>query len=557
MSRGETPARWLSALERVHRRYGGDAGRSKLALLGRLRDARLPSPAAVLRLHEVLCFLRAYPDDARVLARVEWLLAAFTRRADLRRHAQALADTGIAGTVIRYRFFWPTADWIAQHWPDQLYLDRDDTDAGERLAAALPLLVEPVAADWLRVAKPGGFAALDRLRTAAITDAAWLLGLVASMSGDEFTREAFADAIDAGYLLRPGRGTPSRTLAIAPGAPRTFQRGALQRGRPDLRTETARPPRTVTDVAPAEGTALIDLARGAMVTRARDLGAFQFADPEDVFVADDGDGLAFAMMGSRPARRAVLPATFAALTLKNGVPLGYIQLDVLGPTAAISFNTFETFRGAEAGHVFARLLAAVRHVFGCTAFSIEPYQLGQGNEEAIESGAWWFYYKFGFRPRARAALALVSRELRRVRRSPGHRSSAATLRRLAAWHVFLDLEPDAATTLPPIAEWGGAGASELARCQSADPGVRAAWVAVEASRRLGVTGRGEWSADERLQLERWGPLVLALARRARWPSPAWLALADVIRAKAARSERRYLESLAAHPRLTALLLRGP
>ena len=40
----------------------------------------------------------------------------------------------------------------------------------------------------------------------------------------------------------------------------------------------------------------------------------------------------------------------------------------------------------------------VRHLFGSDACSIDPYQLGHGNEEGLASGAWWFYYKLGFRP---------------------------------------------------------------------------------------------------------------------------------------------------------------
>ena len=40
----------------------------------------------------------------------------------------------------------------------------------------------------------------------------------------------------------------------------------------------------------------------------------------------------------------------------------------------------------------------VHHLFGARAFSIDPYQLGHDNREGLLSGAWWFYYKLGFRP---------------------------------------------------------------------------------------------------------------------------------------------------------------
>src|SRR3990172_2846173 len=97
--------RTLTALERCKDQYGAGSAEAKLALLVRLERADLRSARAVWRLHEVLCFLRAYPDDARLLAQVERMLARFSGRADLKRASAALSDTGIAGTAIRYRFF--------------------------------------------------------------------------------------------------------------------------------------------------------------------------------------------------------------------------------------------------------------------------------------------------------------------------------------------------------------------------------------------------------------------------------------------------------------------
>ena len=100
---------------------------------------------------------------------------------------------------------------------------------------------------------------------------------------------------------------------------------------------------------------------------------------------------------------------------------------------------FETFRGGEAAHVYARLLATVRTLFGSDTFAIYPYQLGHENDEGLASGAWWFYYKLGFRPRERSLAPLIAQETRRVARRRGYRTPAATLKRLVAHPVFLSL----------------------------------------------------------------------------------------------------------------------
>jgi len=543
--------RSLRQLERLRTHYGDGVATRKLALLGQLAQARLGTAAQVERLHEVLCFLRAYPDDARVLATVARMLERFDRRADLRRHAEALADTGIAGTAIHYRFFWSTAQWLATRWPTQLTLGRDDDEAAANLDRSLALIAPAAAAEWFNAGSLPALPAIDRLRGPR-SDAAWLVEHIAGMPGDGFTHEAFADAIDAPFVLAPGRNTPSRSRACLAGAPRAFQQRPLRRTRPDLRAAATVAPQGLRLLSPKDGAALIELARGAMITRKRDLMAFEYGDARDVRLVDDGDGLAFGFCGVIPERRFLLPALYGCLTLKNGVPIGYVQVEVIGPYAALSFNTFETFRGGEAAWVFARLLAAIRHVFGAQSLSIEPYQLGDGNEEGIASGAWWFYYKLGFRPRAAAAQRRLRLELARMRANPAHRSSARTLRQLAQHHLFFDLDPRQRRGLAPTQAVLERAVARLAR----RGGGQAAQAACEreALRLTGLDSTAGFNRDERVAWARWAPIVASLPGLGRWPAAERRALAEVVRAKAARRETDFLLRLAAQPRLARALL---
>ena len=285
--------RILSALERSKDHYGAGSAEAKLALLGRLERAELRSARAVWRLHEVLCFLRAYPDDARLLAQVERMLARFAGRADLRRAREALADTGIAGTAIRYRFFWSTLRWLARRWPDRIEIDRSESEVADKLASVLPLLVTWAEAAALKELDPPAFAAMDRLRARGESAAAFFVRRIDAMPGDAFTREAFHDAIEPTYELKPGPDTPSRTRAKHAAAPMAYQREPLRRARPDLREELGRIYRAVRLASAREGEQLIELARGAMVTRSRDLDAFAYGNARDVRLVDDGGGLGF------------------------------------------------------------------------------------------------------------------------------------------------------------------------------------------------------------------------------------------------------------------------
>jgi hypothetical protein len=481
------------------------------------------------------------------------MLRHFGRRPDLQTHRQALAGTGIAGTDTHFRFYFPTAHWITQHWPGALALDRNDPDAVRELLAALPSLLDPLRAEWLAGLHPTDLAPLDQLAPARMTDADFVIGLIADMPGDEFSREAFGDRLDLSYVLRARRDTPERTNARFGTAATQFQQSPLRTGYADLRVEARRKPRRVRALRRREALAAIRLARISMITRERDLAAFQFANPGDAFLVEDGRGLAFAMLGVLPARRATLTTAYTALTLKNGVPIGYIQADVLGRHGALSFNTFETFRGAEAAHVFARFIAIAYRLFGCTDFSVEPYQLGLGNEEGIESGAWWFYHRFGFRPRAPAARRLAARESSRRSASSGYRSSPDTLRRLARSHLFYSLDRMQQSRLPRTHHWLAAATRALRRFPRSGGDNRSAGAADAASKRLGLAKNRRLDRGVRAMHERWAGLVLALTARGRWSRSERRNLLRLIESKAGPNEREYQRRVLRHHRLRQLL----
>lgn len=542
--------RALASLARIARQYGPGFPDRKLLLLAALEQAEFNSAKQVLRLHELLSFLDAFPDSKRVRLRARALLGRFRHRPDLKRAHKALAGTGIAGTDTPYRFYWPTARWISARWPGALCIDRSDPSQAQAILEALPQLVPAVQSEYARQSGTLTLDTLDRLCPRGVTDADWFIGLVAAMPGDEATREAFFDRVDPPFVLRAGRTTPERTTARFDALPLHLQRGPLRGPRPDLRQECRRAPRRVVNLRPAEAEVLIDLARTSMATRERDLAVFQYANPRDAFLVDDGEGLGFAFLGIRPERRLLLPAVYGGLTLQNGVPIGYVQLDVLGRHAEVSFNQFETFRDSGAARVFARYLAAAHHVFGCDSFSIEPYQLGHGNDEGITSGAWWFYRRMGFRPGSAEARRIAKREADRVRRRRGHRSSAQSLRALARWHLYFSLDRNRRARLPKTMALLERAARTLQRFSVADAADRRRAAAVAAARWL---DGGPTAVRPSRIIADWAGIILALEDTGRWSQRDRRQLRAIVTAKAGASERRFLRLLLRHDKLRRTL----
>jgi hypothetical protein len=550
-----SPLTILQKLETTRLEYGPGRAAIKISLLSVLERAPLRTAEEILRLHEHLCFLRAYPDDGAVLAQVVRMLERFSQRADLHRHRADVADTGICGTVIHYPFFWPTARWIAARWPTLFYIDWNNVENHQQLATAISLLVPFLESHWLRIREPEPWDALKILCGSRTTDGVFFIRRVEMMPGNDLTHEAFFDGLDTPFLLRPGRGTPSRTLACYGRSPIVFRKAPPERSRPDLLVELARPPRSVRVVSAREGQRLIDLARGSMVTRERDLDNFAYGDARDVRVVDDGDGLQWAVIGTLPARRPILRATYGMLTLRNGVPIGYVGVDALFKCADLSYNTFQTFRGGEAAFVFGRTLAAIAWLFGSQSFTMEPYQLGHRNEEGIESGAWWFYYKLGFRPRNPAVDRLARRELSRMKTRPSHRSSKRTLQKLAADYLYFETAGTRAPFWPRVADLGAKTAQYLARLAAADRETAVQLCLEETRGLLNAPPPARAPAEVLASWENWSPIVSILPDIERWSRGERLDLAKVISAKGGRRDIDYLTLFDKHSRLGPALRR--
>jgi hypothetical protein len=541
----------LRALEGARTERGPATAAERLEALDVLASARLATATQVARLHEALCFLRAWPDDELVLAKVESLLARFARRTDLARHRVALEDSGIAGTKTRFPFFAGTARWLAARWGGKLRVDWKAFEKGAALERLLPLVslwAETPALDELDLGTRGW---VNRLKGPRETDAAFLVRRIATLGKGTFEKEAAWEALELPLILEAGPNTPARTNACLRTAPVAFQTRPLDRGRPDVRRELARPPLAVEAVPRPEAERFLDLAREAMVARARDLDAFQWGDPDDVRLVTYPDGLAFAAIGVVPERRLLLESVYGFLTLKNGVPIGYVLTSALFGSSEIAYNVFETFRGGESGLVYGKVLSMTRALFGSDVFTIFPYQLGgYGNPEALQSGAWWFYRKLGFVPRAPRAVALMEEEERRMAADPEHRTSLPDLKVLASENLYWfggkeRIDTIGLVELPNV----GLRVTDAVAARFGSDRERAEAVLAEEAARLLGARTNDWTPAERLAFRRWAPLVSILPGVARWTPAEKRALTAVVKAKGGRRESDFVRLFDAHRKL--------
>ncbi|HSD72069.1 MAG TPA: hypothetical protein VLE54_04730, partial [Thermoanaerobaculia bacterium] len=306
----------------------------------------------------------------------------------------------------------------------------------------------------------------------------------------------------------------------------------------------------------AMGERVVELTRKATALRYREYYGFTYADPASVRSARAGRGVEIFLMGLERDRRLPLRAGFAGFIVKNGVPVGYIEGLAFFERIEIGFNIYYTFRDGESAWIFGRVLRLLKQVYGVTSFSIDPYQLGHENPEAIESGAFWFYRKLGFRPTSRAVESLLRAEERRISSDSSYRSSPRALRRLVTGNVLYEAEGRR------TGEWDrfhirnlGLAVQRRIRALWRGDAVRARRESAErVARALGMRSAGRHPA-ERSAFENLALVLDLIPDLAKWSRAEKKAVVEILRAKAGREEIRYLRGLQRHDRLRKALVR--
>ncbi|MCB9855845.1 MAG: hypothetical protein H6818_09165 [Phycisphaerales bacterium] len=541
----------LHALRNV---FGAAAAAEKSRLLNDLKQCDIETLPTLKLLHQTLLFLRAFPDSAETLALATRALDSFQERVAAlpATRGKQLDDTGIAGTTIHYRYSLDVARWLVKHCPGNVEIDWPDFENTQVLDEILSLMLAPAedtafsegdysTQEWLDIARGDS----------AGTDFDWLIRQMQSEGRLRATGKDLYEDADLPVAWKLGDCAASITRNRL-----NLTRVVIRKG---MRRLPANPGRMIATplagirlLTPKEGRIVIDVAQAALVARHREVFSMNVGDPAEVWLAPLGEGAYLAVFGVVRESRPVVEGNYGYLLLSNGVPIGYGGVSPLFAQGNTGINIFEEYRGSEAAFLFAQTLRTFRTLFGCDHFIANPYQFGAGNAEAIGSGAFWFYYRFGFRPVDADVRKLAEREYRKVSARRGYRSDKQTLRALARGDLILSLPGAKRSTFFPerrliqLSE----GATRLIAAHTGCPRRRAVERVVEdVAKSLGVRSRARWLNGEQDGFERLAPLAALVDELATWSAKEKRALVDLMRAKGGRDGRRFAQLLKAHRRL--------
>src|SRR6266852_1917123 len=564
--------RQLTQLEAHRYRFGRDEAARVVKLLKRLDAARFHDSPSLIRFHEALLFLRAFPQGPAVVLVTERILNSFHKKVEaLRKGGPDMDDfdtfevSGIAGTQMEDTLSFDVASWLIKRMPGKVEIAWENYEPGRELGTTgprfIPLLEDDafVEADtpwrrWLKAA-----AGKERLPS-------WLISRFEQLSLPARQNAELYESLRVPLRWNLENSVISRTRNWKPVRSVFYHSEPLiSRSQVSLANELARRPPQLTRLSRKQGEQVMDMIREVMLVRYRELYGTTLGDPASVVRADlgtheAGRGVTIYLWNLPSDRRLPLRAYVAGLTLKNGVPINYIEAIGLCEWMEVGFNTFYNFRGGEAGWIYAQVLRCLCHLMGTTCISVYPYQLGKDNDEAIESGAFWFYRKLGFRPGRSDLQKLAEREEQKIAAATKlgeakYRTPARTLKRLAAGHVFYEIPGS------EVGAWdrfstrniGLRVNRRMARDFGGDAGLMREHSRRALEKMLGVSA-SSWTPLEKAAFENVALVLADVPGLRAWTREEKEDLVRIIRAKGKRDEMLYLHLTQRHRRLRKALL---
>ena len=508
--------------------------------------------------HDALLFLRAFPHSRRVVELTETLLAGISQQVRKLLDSGTNLDlldseelSGIAGTTLNDTFTYDVAHWLVQRYGADVRAEWDFDEQGRQMGVNLPRLIPLLADDSLVEIDTPFMIWMGNAAGTTEQVLPWLLRCVEATTMTPLEKTAWYDALRVRISWRLDHSPASRTLGRHNPRAMYFHREPLiQRRQVSLQDELQSEPLPVRKLARPKGERFLDSVRAALTVRYRELYGTTRGDPGSVTEANAGRGVHIFLWGLPGERRLPLRAYYAGMTCKNGVPINYIEGMGLFEWMEVGFNTFYAFREGETAWIYSKVLHLLHQLSGVTCFSVYPYQLGHENDEAIKSGAFWFYRKLGFQPGRPDLLALTQREEQKLAGKAGYRSSPRLLRKLAAGHVFYEFGngPRGLWNTFSARNIGLAVRRRMAAEFADDPEKMRLATTADLQRILKVDTE-TWEAIERTAFENFASVLFLVPELKSWTPNQKQALVQIILAKATADESEYLQLLQKHDAL--------
>jgi len=386
---------------------------------------------------EALLFILAYPANSvqRSLAEKEMLrLTRFLQKAG-KEINKLPRNTGIPFTPTITRFTHDKVRWLMTHPHCTVSLDAF-VDPSHTLNDVLKLTLPTIE----RAETTAGLENLDLMDSLKIpaTKRLWfLVNELARLDDLPYIKDHLFDRLEPIVRVTPKDRTFSKAYNRLPVSETYFHQDLLKKIDPSQIVNQPVPAPVELDEIRKEE--VIRVIKNAMVLTARETDPCTYMEEGSLRLYPLERGISIAIFGMVPARQMPLESYVGYTAFKNGFPVSYGGSWIFGPLANFGINIFKPYRSGESAYIMAQLLRVYRNVFRLSYFEVEPYQYGLDNPDGIASGAFWFYYRFGFRPLDKRLKGIAEKEAEKIKSRKGYRTSPKILTDFTGSNIALNL----------------------------------------------------------------------------------------------------------------------
>ena len=426
----------LHRLTAIANQFDEERQGEKLELLRACSAHSIPAPKLLMRYADVLLFLVSHPGNGALQKLAEKEMARLTRH--LKQHGlkATYENSGLPYSTTLSRFSYDIIDWMLHSGDVQLRFDsftEESQDLNEVLKLSLPSLE--------REHTSAGYTyqeLLEALQVKAGQEVAFLIEQLSKFTSQPLLKDYLFDSLDLYIRVSSSKKTFSKFYNTLSCPELYYHQDLLKRF--DTVELINRPLPEAEEYTVSERESVLTCIKHSLVLTARETDPATFCDPDSLKVFRLERGISVAIYGMTANRQLPFESYVGYTLFKNGFPAAYGGCWITGARSLFGINIFEPYRGGESGFMMMQILRVYRQVFGITYFEVEPYQFGKDNPDGITSGAYWFYYRLGFRSTDKKLKALAEQEMQKIKTRKEYRSSYKTLESFTDSYIALELD---------------------------------------------------------------------------------------------------------------------
>ena len=422
----------VARLFKLRNQYSPGLTAEKEHLLRNLHCEQLKSREMLNTCYSTLLFLLAYPDNKTVYSLSKTLLGqleGFVKGSENNR--VKLFNTGVIGSQVCAEFGFAMVKYLKAKYKEQVYIDSITEPTGQMrsvISVVMPAVESEIMQDenttwqlWMKKWIKPGEDLLDAL--IAVFEQS---PIRPEVKDELWTALGIYITVDAVEHLQ----LPERLIKI-------HYHNKILKTHSLAEKESEKPLQV--KLSESEAERILECGRMVLVHHLREIDPVTFSSPSLVSYYQLTRGLSIALFGMTKDRRRPIDCYMGYVVFKNGLPLAYAGSWILFDSGRIGLNVFSPYRGGESMHTFEQILKAHKYVYRLNRFSVDPYQIGKHNSDGIKSGAFWLYYKMGFRPILPEQKLLAESEHQKQLSAKGYRSPAVVLNKFANSRLEINL----------------------------------------------------------------------------------------------------------------------